>query len=306
MSTDTEELKSLTRDSKTHSELITNQIINNSSYNSELLDIKFQNLDIICDWVSTWSNLRDGGVTTMSVDKYLQVMDLNPIQKAGELAGKDYGSHDWKIDDENINIIFSIDIICKFVLPTGEKINGEMEFEIKSFEDISKINNLINYKNNKNVNININDDSEFNVEFDKYIYTFKKVNKKFSYDTDEKYLTEIIEYAKIGKKWAECEIEELKYDEDYIYLPVNINEEQILFKFDMEDTDSNLWDLASMFDYDDPIMLEGEKMYISLDICTGRDSIYDLNNNMWSLKKEHSESSGLLNLFLDLIKNAFK
>lgn len=290
MHSDGNNLKSLKRDSDAHDEIIENKTINTVEYKSQISDVDFYNIGVEYKWVAKWQSLTESGIENISIDKYLDILKLTPREKSTKLYR--YSKlHNWTIKDKDTKTTFKIDIDIEIQSPNGSYLEGNSELTIKSIFDLVKIKELIQVKNNnENINLTIIDDSKFKIEYNDKSYTFKNESYPKYKKSSSEYLEKIISYSKYDDQWTKVKIGELKHDNDNIYLPVNFEDgTTILFPFDSSETDNELWSLADEFGYSDPIMLEDEELYISLNVFNSVSGI--MRNTIWTLNIDKPKKS---------------
>lgn len=290
--TQDEELKPLTRDSQIYNETIEKKVINNSRYSSTLTEIKFSNITLNYHWLSKWSNLSEKGVEeNISLNRYESLFNKSPSERSNALHNTT--THIWTIRNSNMNIEFVVTITAEFKKPDGSTIIGSYDISISEYSHMDKLNKFINIDNNE-VNINIIDEDVFEVEFSDYsdkTYTFERCNEMSESSSDIK-LQQILSYSKSDKRWVETEIDKLKFKDEEIYVPVLLDDgTRILFSFNQDKTDNGLWELTERLGYEDPLMLEGETVYVSLNYTKTNNKAIKNNNVLWDITDEDLNST---------------
>jgi len=303
MSSKTDELQSLTRDSDIYNETIKNKVINDEVYSSKIDELNFFNLNIDLYATVKWSNLsKKRNKENLSLSQYKKYVDMTPSERGSEFYCYS-DAHDWTVSDRHMNTEYIISLFGKFTAPDGSEITGISKINISSQSDLQMISEIRHYKNNnKNVNINTIDDKKFSIDCDDKSYEFTYADSfNSTYLKNETLINEIVSYCKYDSVWSKAIIGELKYEDNKIYLPLLIdNEDEILFSFDHRETDSNLWNLAEEFDYSDPLMLEGEEVYIAFREYTGTKGI--VKNQSWVVDiKPHNKIKRFYHNLIDYI-----
>lgn len=295
-----DEFEVLTRDSDIYNKAIEQRIINDSDSNSNINSIYFERLSMNCEWVSHWSSLSESGtITNIRKSRYKRLLSLSPIERSNRIHNS--SSHEWTIKDKNLSLKFNITVKSEFKSKDGLVFGGRCHVIIQDYEDVkNKLSKLTSISEHEKVNINIIDDDYFNVDIKGTTYKFKKCELDYDKSDDEfyqinpkannkEYIEQLISYVNSDKKWVKSEIGELKFKDDKIYVPVIISEDSVVhYPFKPEEKDSEIWNLLDQFSYDDPLLLEGEKVYISFNNGNCKnygDSI--INNVMWELNKDN-------------------
>jgi len=299
-----DELEVLTRNSDIYNKAIEQRIINDSDSNSTINSIHFQRLSMNCEWISHWSSLsEEGTITNISQGRYKNLLSLSPSERSDRIHNN--SSHTWTIKDKNLSLNFNITVKAEFESKDGLTFGGKCHVIIEDYDDVeTKLSKLASASENEEININIIDDNYFNVEIRGTTYKFKKCDLEYDNYTDEfsqinpeaknkDYLEQLITYVNSDKRWVKSKIGELKFKDDKIYVPVIISESSVVhFPFKPEEKDSEIWNLLDQFSYDDPLLLEGEEVYISFNNSNRKNygnSI--INNVMWELNKDNLNNS---------------
>lgn len=297
----------LTRDSDVYNKNIRNKVINNTSFESQIEKLSFTDLSLNYKWVSKWSNLKEKGIEkNMSVSYYKKIQNYTPSKRSSKL-NNNVSFHDWTIKKKDTQTQLIITVQGKFVLPDGSNINGKQSIVIESFSDFMEIKELCNYEDkDKNVTINIKSDDKFNLKTKKQTYDFNTINKITNNKSNTKILKQIISYSENESNWVNAKITKLKHDNENIYLHIGFdyntkyNDVEIVFPFDASETDNGLWKLTLSFNYEDPLMLEGESVYLCFEPFTNDKGL--VKNELWLLDSEPKSKNNIYSSLINYIK----
>jgi len=290
-----------------YDEAIKTKIINESNFESKLLNIQIYKLDLNLHWVSKWANLSRNGVEkNISIKEYTNLINKTAEFRSNELYESNY-IHTWKIYKNKMNLELLTTIHCKFELPDGSKICGKTKLSLKNITDIHTLYDIKNYSRTNNVNINLKDD-DFTVKFknmDKE-FNFKSIQSiKEPINKNMDLYNKLIAFATSKGRWTQGTIQQLEHKNNQIRIPIQFEDETVYFTFNSKESDNGLWDLANEFGYDDPLLLEGEKVYISFKPFRNKDIKSIIENELWivnSSKNTFSENKYILKI-KDIIKN---
>lgn len=75
----------------------------------------------------------------------------------------------------------------------------------------------------------------------------------------------VVEFLSEEKPWVDATFGQFQSEEDSMKVPILLNETEFIIEFDKpDDISSPIWDLVSVFDYEDPWNLQDERLQLTL------------------------------------------
>lgn len=291
-----EKEKELSRDSDLYQRAMKTRVINTEEYKSEIVEVLESRHSYTYHYRMSWRNLSEKGVRDgLSETELKKLVDMDPVERAEEF-GKTH-SHRWEAKGY-IGMDVELNLLLK--LPNGEKKEIFIQERIKSISDMNRVGYILNsVESNEKVNIRIEDDDEYILEIGDNTYecyddlsssSFSNTSKFSIRSENDKETRNILGFFARDERWIEGTVEKpvIKDEyEDILAIPVTyqVGNKDFKIEFIYEDspeTDDDFWELVEELGQGDPLMMEGEKVYISHVIASNGSSM--IEDEMWSIR----------------------
>lgn len=283
-----EETKRLDRDSDLYNNTVLNKVINESTFESEVVEITNIRYNIDLHGKLSWRSLTEKHcIDNITYKEYSKYKSMSSYKLAREFRKDPISLNRWSVDSTKVMVYLTFNITLE--LPDGEELELKMYENILNKEGYQVIVDLFNSLEYGNkVNITFNSDEEYTIETEngKIISSDVEVSKYNKFKNQEF----IKEYFVTENKWVEASVSEVLENNERIIVTIGFGSgEELRFEFNSPESNPQFWEIVDILGEGDPLMMSDSDVYICLSMIQ-HDNNYNndnilFENESWMVRK---------------------